>query len=598
MKKLLALALSVVMAFSMVACGSNDEKPKVETKPETITILGQSSGEADLNILRDQLTKAGYTVEINMQPDYSSFQSALSAGNYDLALTGWTTVTGNVDYAVRGIFHSTGDYNNSPIVDEKIDELVDKGATETATQAVSTYSELESYLVGEKAYIVPLYSTMKNLAYNNQLVKSESVSQPKSRPGRWEMFEYVDSKLNETRPLVLTQSSSTPSTLDPIQANDGTMNSLSGNMYIKIVNLTDDDQITTDSSLSHSYAIAEGNNEYYFLLRDDVFFSKAENGHAANTGVMVGGEDVVYSLERACNKDSVASHKTYTLHNHMQTIEMVTDLNELNTVKDSDTGATILDTLKKGIDGEITALTNKDENVDNANGTYQVIKVTTTQPFPQVLNYLAHQSAGILNKEQVEAYNSKFSVESYDPTKDVCYGDFAAVKSGDSNMLWCSGPYQFISVDDYGIKFEANPGYMADEKEFTSKINNIYMKFIKDASAANSAFRAGEIDVISITKTSDIPTIEQDSKFTVMSRPSNGVTYCTFNLKEGSKFNNVDLRLSVLHAINQEEFVAFNDGYVMPVYSTVGTILETGNKHVFDLNKSAEHLAAYQATVA
>ena len=599
MKKLLALALSVVMAFSMVACGgSKDEGQKVETKPETITILGQSSGEANLNILRDQLTKAGFTVEINMQPDYSSFQAALSAGNYDLALTGWTTVTGNVDYAVRGIFHSTGDYNNAPIVDTKIDELIDKGATETAAQAVSTYTELESYLVGEKAYIVPLYSTMKNLAYNNQIVKSESVSQPKSRPGCWEMFEYVDSKLNESRPLVLTQSSSTPSTLDPIQANDGTMNTLSGNMYIKIVNLTDDDQITTDSSLSHAYAIAEGNNEYYFLLRDDVFFSKAENGHVVNTGVRVGGEDVVYSLERACNKDSVATHKTYTLHNHMQTIEMVTDLNELNTVKDSDTGATIMDTLKAGAKGEIKALTTDDEKVDNANGTYQVVKVTTTEPFPQVLNYLAHQSAGILNKDQVEAYNSKFAVESYDPTKDICYGDFAAVKSGDSNMLWCSGPYQFISVDDYGIKFEANPGYMADEKAFAPKINNIYMKFIKDASAANSAFRAGEIDVLGITKTSDIPTIEQDSKFTVMSRPSNGVTYCTFKLTEGSKFNNVDLRLAVLYAINQEEFVAFNDGYVMPVYSTVGTIIETGSKHTHDLVKSSEHLAAYQATVA
>lgn len=611
MKKVTAMALASAMALSLAGCGGSgsttkateaasgtqaqkQEQAKAETQPESIMILGQSSSEANLNILRDQLTKAGFQVEINMQPDYASMTAQQDAGNFDLLITGWTTVTGNVDYAVRGILHSTGDYNKSPLIDAKVDELIDKGASETAEVSVATYTELENYLVTENAFFFPLYSSMKMQAYNNELLKAESVYQPKSRPGRWEMYEYIDAANNDTRALTLTQTSASPSSLDPIQANDGTMNGLSGNMYVKIVNLTDDDAITTDSSLSHVYAIEEGNSEYYFLLRDDVFFSKAENGHAVNTGVRVGGEDVVFSLDRAKDKNSVATHKTYTLHNHMAQVEIVTDMAELSSAKETSGSGTILDALNAGVDTPIAALTADDEAADNAAGTYQVVKITTTEPFPQVLNYLAHQSAGILNKDQVAEMNSKFDVASYDPTKDVCYGDFSAIKSGD-NHLWCSGPYQFVAVDDYGINFEKNPGYMADDEAFAPRIANIYMKFIKDSTSATSAFRAGEVDLLGSVSATDVDVVEADSKFTVMKRSSNSVTYCIPNLREGSKLNDKDLRLAILYAINQDDFIAYNNGYVMPVYSTVGTLVETGNVLKQDLAKSAEHLAAYQA---
>lgn len=621
MKKALALTLGAAMVLSLAGCGNSSSNNAADAagttagntgntgstsaakpsgnKPsgdaETLVLLGQSSSEANLNILRDQLTKAGFNVEINMQPDYASLTAQQDAGNFDLMITGWTTVTGNPDYAVRGIFHSTGDYNKSPLIDEKIDEFIDKGASETADVAKATYTEMENYLVGEKAYFFPLYSTMKMLAFNNELIKEDSVFQPKSRPGRWEMYEYVDAANNDSRALTLTQASSSPSSLDPIQANDGTMNTLSGNMYVKIINLTDDDAITTDSSLSHAYAIAEGNSEYYFLLRDDVYFSKVDGGKTVDTGVRVGAEDVVFSLDRAKDKNSVATHKTYTLHNHMANVEIVTDMNELSNAKESAGTATVLDTLNAAVSTPIAALTEDDEAADNAAGTYQVVKITTTEPFPQVLNYLAHQSAGILNKDQVSEINSKFDVASYDPTKDVCYGDFSAIKGGD-NHLWCSGPYQFVAADDYGITFEKNPGYMADDAAFAPRISNIYMKFIKDDTSATSAFRAGEVDLLGSVSANDVDVVESDSKLTVMKKASNGVTYAIPNLREGSKLNNQDLRLAILYAINQDDFIAFNNGYVNPVYSTIGTLIETGNVLTQDLDKSAEYLAAYQAS--
>ena len=45
-----------------------------------------SSGESDINIVRDQLIKNGFDVKLNMQPDYGSFKAQQDAGNYDVAI--------------------------------------------------------------------------------------------------------------------------------------------------------------------------------------------------------------------------------------------------------------------------------------------------------------------------------------------------------------------------------------------------------------------------------------------------------------------------------------------------------------------------------
>ena len=44
--------------------------------------------------------------------------------------------------------------------------------------------------------------------------------------------------------------------------------------------------------------------------------------------------------------------------------------------------------------------------------------MTTAKPFPQVLNYLAHQSAEVISKKQVESINT-YDVASFDVTKDI-----------------------------------------------------------------------------------------------------------------------------------------------------------------------------------
>ena len=600
MKKFTAGLLCLAMICSMTACNarkSNTTNSATDSnaQKEKIRLLGYSYYESTMNILRDQLTKAGFEVEVNLQPDYSSMVTARDTGEWDIVMSGWTTVTGNPDYAVRDIYASYGEYNSGGINDSKIDELIDKAAKETPAEYVKTYKELEDYLVTENAYTLPLYATKGIRAINNTVVDESTVHNPQSRSAFWEKYSYVDASQNETRPLVLTQMMGELTSLDPIQANDGSINQLSANINVRIVNMTDDDQIVPDGSLSRNIAIGEGNNEFYFILRDDVFFSKVEDGHAVNTGVRVGAEDVEFSLERAADKNSVASHKTYNLHNHMSDVSIVTDIEELKGVNDSDTGKPVFETLSANLPSEIKTLTADKTQVDNANGVYQVVKISTEEAFPQVLYYLAHQSAGILNKEVVTEMNSKFDVATYDPTKDVCYGDSAAIKSG-NNHLWMSGPYALVSYDDYQVSFEKNPGFMAGT-ENEAKISNVTIKFIKDTSSAASEFRSGGIDIMDSVATNDVATLEENKDFTVFKYVRHATTFCEFNMKNGNKFENIDLRKAVLYAINQDEYVAYNNELVGPLYSSFSTLIDTGNKLEFSAEKSAEYLAAYQESV-
>ncbi len=610
MKKFISFALAAALMTSVLsgcaktksqvegngsngAASSKNQAASQTNKPEDIRLLAQSSNEKDMNIMRDQLTKAGFNVIINMQPDYSSFKTAVESGQYDLALSGWTTVTGNPDYAVRSIYHSLGSYNNSPIKDEKVDELIDKAAGETPAQYEKTYTDLENYMITENAYLVPIYSSPRIHGVNNKVVDPATVKNAKSRSFPWEQISYVDASLNATRPLIMTQTGNVLTSLDPIQANDGSVNALSTNMHIRLVNLTSEDDITAEGSLSYNYAIGEGNDNFYFILKDNAYFSKVENGKAVNTGVRVGADDVVFTFERAMDKDSVPDHRTYSLYESITKVEVVNDVNVLNETKDSDTGKPIIEILSKGLPGEVKELVEDKTLVNNAEGKYQVVKISTKRPFPQVLNYLAHQSAGIVSKEQISKINANFNKATFDPTKDVAYGNFSVLKGG-KNDLWFSGPYALISVDDYNVKFQKNPGYLTGS-EFEPKIEHITYKFIKDSTGAVSAFRSGEIDVLPFVDETGVEVLSSNSNFTVETRTSNGVAYAEFNMREGSKFTDKDLRLAVLYAINQNDYIAVHKNLKSPCYSTISTLIDTGNVHKQDLAKSAEHLAAYQA---
>ncbi|KGR78264.1 ABC transporter substrate-binding protein [Ureibacillus sinduriensis] len=596
MKKLLALLFVAVLALagcvqkkSDVEGGGNAETSSGE-KP-TIEILGQTANENDLNILRDQLSKNGFEVVLNIQPDYGSYSAQKDAGNYDIALSSWTTVTGNPDYAVRGLFKTGGDY--SVVSDSKLDELIDKASSLTGDEAKEAYAELEQLLVFDQAYIAPLYISKKAQGIYSKKVNPETVLLPKSRAQVWENISFNDESLNASETLVLHQAISSLTSLDPIKGNDGSINTLNTNMYVRLVNLTEDDQVVSDGSLSYNHVMADGNSEYYFILRDDINFAKVENGAAVDTGELVSAEDVVFSLNRAKDEKSVPDHRTYSIHENIETVEVVTDLAELQNAKAAGSDETVLDALSKELPQAVTEVVESEDQVDNAAGKYQVVKITTPNPFPQVLNYLAHQSGGIVSEKQVTSINT-YDVASYDPNTDIAYGDQATVTEGNSynNHLYASGPYILVQKNDYEATFVKNPAYRVGS-EYEPKISNISVRFIDDNDSALSALRNGEIDVLQTVPETKIDIVKSDENLKLNEADSNAVAYLQFNTKGREVSDSADLRKAVLYSINQEEFITYYQGNKLPAVSTVSPLIDTGLKLEADGEKVKEFLKAY-----
>ncbi|MCM2979896.1 ABC transporter substrate-binding protein [Niallia circulans] len=591
--------LAFLLVFVLVAAGCVNTKSSVEedkrndgktsAKP-TIEILGSSTSESDINILRDQLIKNGFDVKLNLQPDYASFKAQQDAGNYDVAVSSWTTVTGNPDYAVRSLFKTGGDY--SILADEDIDTLIDKASTQSPDEYKDTYKELEQKLVFDKAYIAPLYISYKAQGVNKEVLDPATVRLAKSRAIAWETIDFKDTSKRNTDPLIVQQAISTLTSLDPIKGNDGSINTLNTNMYVRLINLTDDDQVTAEGSLSHNYSIADGNSEYYFLLRDDINFAQIKDKKAVDTGERVGADDVIFSLDRAKDKNSVPDHRTYSLHEHIKTTELVTDLAELN-AKEAGSGTTIKAALEKNLDKEITELVSDKKDANNKEGKYQVVKVTTTEPFPQVLNYLAHQSAGIVSKKQVESINT-YDVASFDINKDIPYGDQNTVTEGDkyNNTLFASGPYILSYKNDYEAVFLKNPAYQKGT-DFEPKISTVQVRFIADADSALSSLRNGEIHLFNGVPETKYNLVEEDSKLTLQRQESNGVTYLLFNTKNREVANSDDLRKAVLYSINQDDFINYYQGNKIKAVSTVSPLVETGNELNADADKVKEYLKKY-----
>ncbi|KIL26178.1 ABC transporter substrate-binding protein [Bacillus altitudinis] len=586
----LLIILLLVLAGCVNTKSSVGNEEGSQASKETIELLGMSSSEDDLNIVRDQLVKSGFKVKLNIQPDYGSYTAQKDAGNYDIVLSSWTTVTGNPDYAVRGLFKTGAD--NSIMSDKQIDQLIDKAATETPVEYIQTYQELEKRLVFDKAYIAPLYNSLKAQGVNKGVINEKTVRLAKSRAVAWESIDFNDSSKRNKDPLITQQALASLTSLDPIKGNDGSINTLNTNMYVRLVNLTDDDKVTSKGSLSWNHAAAKDKTHYYFLLRDDIRFAKVENKKAMDSGERVGADDVVFSLNRAKDKNAVPDHRTYSLHEHIQSAEVVTDLSELKAT--SGNGGTIKEELEKDVQQKVQKLVKDKEDADNQAGAYQVVKITTTEPFPQVLNYLAHQSAGIVSKKQIERVNT-YDMDAFDPAKDIPYGDQRTITEGKmyNNQLFASGPYILSYKNDYEAVFYKNPAYMKGT-ENEPNISQVTVRFIENPDSALSALRNGEIHIFNGIPETKYDVVEKDSKLSLQKNQSNAVAYLLFNTSKREVAKSEELRKAILYSINQEEFVNFYQGHKNKASSTVSPLVETKNELKPDAEKVKGYLTTYQ----
>ena len=481
------IALAVIMNLHAAGNRAQAELPGAGTE---INVIGWAGGETDfnMNLIRGMLADQGFDVRINILPDAASWLALVQAGNYDLALSTWTTVTGNPDYAVRSIFRSDGPWNRGRINDPNLDRLIDLAATQTPAEWTDTYRQLENVLITENAYIIPFYRMIKTMAVNRNIIRTESAILSQARSTIWNLIDYVNTAQRETRPLRLSQPLSILTALDPIRGNDGSIQIMNQNTNVRLVNLAPDDSIITDGALSYQYVIAEGNSEFYFVLRDNLHFARVENRNVVNTGVRVGASDVVFSLNRAVDRNSVPDHRTFTLFDSISDVSIVTDLSVLDNVRGTGTTRTLRQIMEESTPSRITSLTANSANVNNANGVYQVVRVRTHQPFPQVLNFLSHMAAGIVSEQQVRAINT-FNVAQFDRNIHTPYGDQNVITEGPgyNNHIWASGPYIPIVKNDYEIVFERNPFFMPGT-EWAARIRHINVRFITDKDTEISAF--------------------------------------------------------------------------------------------------------------
>ena len=232
------------------------------------------------NVIRDQLTKAGFDVTVSLQPDYGSMFAQVDARNYDINIGTFRVLPGNPDYGCRSMFYSTGCENYSKVEDPEVDRLIDLGASQLPQDYQETYAELERLLVEGKAYFAPICRTMSCYGFNKNVIKEDTVTIGQSKYLYWSQLDYVDESLRETRPLIIANER-VLGQFDPATV-DGT-HRVMANTNINLVQIDDQDNIVTDGALAYNYSIAEGNSVFYFVLRDNVGFYTAKNGELVET---------------------------------------------------------------------------------------------------------------------------------------------------------------------------------------------------------------------------------------------------------------------------------------------------------------------------
>ena len=597
MKKLFALVLCIALVLTMLAgCGVKTKGTDTGTEHEKvpITLLSLSSLETETNVVRDQLTKAGFDVTLSIQPDYGSLFTQVDARNYDIYLCTMKVLSGNPDYGCRSMFYSTGIDNDSKVVDAEVDRLIDLGASQLPQDYEETYAQLERYVVEEKAYFAPICRTMSSYGFNKNIVDASTITVGQSKYLYWSQIDYVDESLRDTRPLVVCNDR-VFGQFDPLTC-DGTHRVLA-NTNIKMLELDDNDNIVTNRALAYNYSIGEGNSTFYFVLRDNVGFYTAINGELVDTGEKVGAEDVIFTYNRLRDPDAVPGHQVYDNYACISDVASVTDLSELENTVDAETGKTVKEILEAGLPAPISELVSSKNATNNAAGKYEVVKVTTSTPFPQILNFLCDYCSGIVSKKQVESINTPELLANYDPTKDTRYGDaqYLMEGSGKQNTLWCSGPYVIKSMNDYEAVCERNPAFMPGT-EMAPVIKNITLKYIADKDASISALRSGEIDVTDNVPANQVQVVESDANLGLVSSLINGCIQMKFNLDEDHITNNEDIRKAILYSINQDEVVAVKNGLGGKCYTAM-TMLKNDNDLIPDPNKVKEHLDNYFASL-
>ncbi|MGM0904750.1 MAG: glutathione ABC transporter substrate-binding protein [Bacillota bacterium] len=125
---------------------------------ETSIYVNEGSKErSDIaELVQAQLAQIGIDVSIEII-EWGAFLEKTAAGEHEMFVLGWTTVTGDADYGLYALFHSSmhGNPGNRAFYsNDKVDELLDKGRTSTdQEERNAAYEEVSQILIDEAPMI-------------------------------------------------------------------------------------------------------------------------------------------------------------------------------------------------------------------------------------------------------------------------------------------------------------------------------------------------------------------------------------------------------------------------------------------------------------
>ncbi|WP_254660838.1 ABC transporter substrate-binding protein [Bacillus sp. FJAT-27225] len=119
----------------------------------TLWVNEGSKERADIGeLVQSQLAEIGIEVSIETV-EWGAFLEKTGAGEHEMFVLGWTTVTGDADYGLYALFHSTmhgSPGNRSYYSNPKVDELLYKGRTSTnQDDRNAAYKEVSQTLIDE-----------------------------------------------------------------------------------------------------------------------------------------------------------------------------------------------------------------------------------------------------------------------------------------------------------------------------------------------------------------------------------------------------------------------------------------------------------------
>ena len=122
-------------------------------------------------IVQAQLKEIGIEANIEVV-EWGAFLDRTSAGEHDMFILGWTTVTGDADYGLYALYHSSqhGDAGNRFFyTNPEVDKLLDIGKTEVDTdKRLAAYKEAQEIIVADAPQLF-LYFSTQNVGENKAI---------------------------------------------------------------------------------------------------------------------------------------------------------------------------------------------------------------------------------------------------------------------------------------------------------------------------------------------------------------------------------------------------------------------------------------------